>query len=50
MQYILSASRLMTAKEVRELCAEMREQKHILAQQETIAKSLLFRKHKKAAS
>jgi hypothetical protein len=50
MNFILSASRLMKASEVCELCKEMREQKHILAQQETVAKSLLFRTHKKAAS
>jgi hypothetical protein len=53
MNFVLSASRLMKASEVRELCKEMREQKHLLAQQETLAKAQIHRiisKNEKAAS
>ncbi|MDF2791330.1 hypothetical protein [Bacillus sp. 1NLA3E] len=50
MSFVLSVSKLMKASEVRELCKEMREQKHILAKQEAIVKALLFSRNKKAAS
>jgi hypothetical protein len=53
MNFVLSASRLMKASEVLKLCRDMREQKHVLVQQETLAKSQMYRmisKNEKAAS
>jgi hypothetical protein len=53
MNFVLSASRLMKASEVKELCKEMRGQKHVLVQQEILAKSQMYRmisKNEKAAS
>lgn len=50
MKFILSASKLMKASEVKALCKEMRENKQILAQQELMAKSKLFKINEKAAS
>lgn len=44
MKFILSASRLMKASEVRNLCKSMRENKHILIQQEIQAKAEMYRR------
>ncbi|WHY76260.1 hypothetical protein QNH20_19345 [Neobacillus sp. WH10] len=44
MKFILTASRLMKASEVKSLCKVMKENKNILLQQEIQAKSVMFRK------
>jgi hypothetical protein len=54
MNFILSASRLMKASEVREICKDLRKDKHVLHQQEIQAKSEMYRRlsseNEKAAS
>ena len=50
MNFILSVSHLMKASEVKELCKELRENKHILAENENQIKSIFESKKEKAAS
>ena len=50
MNFILSVSHLMKASEVKKLCMEMRENKHILAKNENQIKSIFESKKEKAAS
>jgi len=53
MNYVLSASRLMKANEVKELCQKSRKHPWVLAQQETLAKLKLYQivsKKEKAVS
>ena len=50
MNFIFSVSHLMKACEVKELCKEMRENKHILAKNENQIKSIFESKKEKAAS
>ncbi|MGE6261312.1 hypothetical protein ACQKCU_26170 [Heyndrickxia sporothermodurans] len=50
MKFMFSASKLMKAGEVKALCKEMRENKQILAQQDLIMKSMIFKQNEKAAS
>jgi hypothetical protein len=44
MSFILSASRLMKASEVRETCKDLRVNKHILLQQEIQIKAEMYRR------
>ncbi|MGE8207742.1 hypothetical protein ACQKP0_25050 [Heyndrickxia sp. NPDC080065] len=50
MKFILSASKLMKASEVRTLCNELKNNKQALTQQELIMKSHIFKQNEKAAS
>jgi len=50
MNFILSVSHLMKASEVKELCKELRENNHILAENENQIKSIMASKKEKAAS
>ncbi|MGW8817179.1 hypothetical protein [Heyndrickxia sporothermodurans] len=50
MKSMLSASKLMKASEVKAFCEEMKNNKQILAQQELIVKSIIFKQNEKAAS
>lgn len=44
MNFTLSASRLMKAKDVKNLCKEMRENKQALVQHETMVKATMYRR------
>lgn len=53
MKFVLSASRLMTAKEVLEACKEVRENLNAVAYQEAVARAAMYNhffKKEKAAS